>query len=176
MNFKAAKKYFIKKHIEKHLKEPFPKNEISDFKTVGVLVNAEEFENTELFTGLIDALEILNKDLKLIMYREEKRNLPTFEQNKFSSKDFTWNGILNKPAIEEFLDREYDIFIGYYSKKNPYLDYVTSKAKAQLKVGLQGSDKRLFDIIFKIEIKNYAVFEQELAKYINIFKNKKQAI
>ncbi len=173
MNFKSVKKYFLRKHIEKHLKEPYPKNEISDFKTVGVLLNAEEFENTELFSGLIEALKILNKDLKLIIYKEEKRNLPTFEQNKFSSKEFTWNGILNKPAIEEFLDREYDIFIGYYSKKNPYLDYVTSKAKAQLKVGLQGSDKRLFDLIFKIEINNFAVFKQELAKYISIFKNKK---
>lgn len=174
MNFKSVKKYFLKKHIEKHLKDPFPKNEISDFKTVGVLVNVEEFENTDLFSGLIEALQILNKDLKLILYREEKRNLPTFEQNKFSSKDFSWNGILNKPAVEEFLDRDYDIFIGYYSKKNPYLDYVTSKAKAQLKVGLKGADKRLFDIIFKIEVKNYAVFEQELAKYIRIFKNKKE--
>ncbi|MCR9182402.1 MAG: hypothetical protein NXH73_05700, partial [Flavobacteriaceae bacterium] len=88
MNFKALKKYFLKKQIEKHVKEPFSKNEIIGFKTVGVLVNAEEYENTESFTGLIEALKILNKDLKLIVYREEKRNVPTFEQNKFSSKDF----------------------------------------------------------------------------------------
>lgn len=176
MNFKALKKYFLKKQIEKHLKEPFPKKSKLEFKTVGVLVNAEEFENTEQFNGLIKSLEILNKDLKLIFYKEEKRNLPTMEQNKYSSKDFTWNGTLNKPAVEEFLDREYDIFIGYYSKKNPYLDYATSKAKAPLKVGLQGADTRLFDIIFKIEIKNYAVFEQELTKYIKIFKNKKETV
>ena len=176
MNFKFVKKYFLKKQIEKLLKEPFPKNEISNFKTVGVLVNAEEFDDTELFSGLIEALKILNKDLKLIICKEEKRNLPTFEQNKFSSKDFTWNGTLIKPAVQEFLDREYDIFIGYYSKKNPYLDFVTAKAKSQLKVGLQGADKRLFDIIFKIEIKLYAVFEQELAKYIQIFKNKTEVL
>ncbi|MEX0997685.1 MAG: hypothetical protein WDZ45_11600 [Flavobacteriaceae bacterium] len=176
MNFKALKRYFLKKQIEKHLKTPFPKSETSSFKTVGVLINTEEFENTEVFAGLIDVLGILNKDLKLMIYREEKRNVPTFEQNKFSSKDFTWNGVLNKPAVEEFLDRKYDIFIGYYSKKNPYLNYVTSKAKAQLKVGLKGADARLFDIIFKIEIKQYAVFEQELAKYIGIFKNKKQTV
>lgn len=174
MIFKTVKKYFLKKHIEQHLKEASQKSQSSGFKTVGVLVNAEEFENTDAFLGLMKALEILNKDLKLIIYREEKRNLPTFEDNKFSSKDFTWNGILNKPGVEEFLDREYDIFIGYYSKKNKYLDYVTSKAKAGLKVGLKGSDKRLFDIIFKIDINQYPVFEQELAKYIRIFKNKKQ--
>lgn len=176
MNFKALKKYFLKKQIEKHLKDPFPKKVISEFKTVGILVNEKEFENTELFNGLIKSLDILNKDLKLIVYKEEKRNLPTLEQNKYSSKDFTWNGTLNKPAVEEFLDREYDIFIGYYSTKNPYLDYATSKAKAQLKVGLQGADKRLFDIIFKIKIKKYVVFEQEIAKYIKIFKNKKETI
>lgn len=174
MNFKTLKKYFLKKQIEKHLKEPFSKNEISVLNTVGVLVNFEEFENTDVFLGLQKALEILNKDLKLIIFKEEKRNLPTFEQNKYSSKDFNWNGILNKPAIEEFLDREYDLYIGYYSKESPYLDYVSSKAKANLKVGLQGADERLFDIIFNIQINQYATFEQELAKYIRIFKNKKQ--
>lgn len=176
MNFKAVKKYFLKRSIEKHLKEPFPKKENSDFKTVGVLVNAKEFEKTELFNGLEETLKILNKDLKLILYFEENENPHTLEQNKFSSKDFTWKGTLNKPEIEEFLDREYAIFIGYYTKQNPFLDYVTSIAKSQLKVGLEGADKRLFDIIFKIDIKNYAVFEQELAKYISIFKNKKEKV
>jgi len=176
MNFKTLKRYFLKKQIEKQIKTPFTKGETSSFKTVGMLVNTEEFENTESFTGLINALGIFNKDLKIMIYREEKRNLPTFEQNKFSSKDFSWKGVLTKPAVEEFLDRKYDLFIGYYSRKNPYLDYVTSKAKAPLKVGLKGADKRLFDIIFKIEIKQYAVFEQELAKYIEIFKNNKQTV
>lgn len=174
MNFKTVKKYFLKRQIEQHLKEASPGTQNTRFKTVGVLVNVEEFENTEVFSGLIKALEILNKDLKLILYKEEKRNLPTFEHNKFSSRDFTWNGTLNKPGIEEFVDRKYDIFIGYYSKSNKYLDYVTSKIHADLKVGMGGTDKRLFDIIFKIDIEQYPVFEQELAKYIRIFKNKKQ--
>tara|TARA_R110000850_G_scaffold277086_1_gene422467 strand:- start:217513 stop:218043 length:531 start_codon:yes stop_codon:yes gene_type:complete len=174
MNFKAVKKYFLTRQIEQHLKEATPGTQNSSFKTVGILVNAEEFENTEIFSGLIEALEILNKDLKLIIYKEEKRNLPTFDHNKFSSKDFTWNGSLNKPGIEEFVDRKYDIFIGYYSKKNKYLEYITSKINADVKVGLRGADKRLFDIIFKIGIKEYPVFEQELAKYIRIFKNKKE--
>lgn len=174
MNFKAVKKYFLKRHIEQHLKEASSALQNSGFKTVGVLVNAEEFDNKEIFYGLIEALEILNKDLKLIVYKEEKRNLPTFDQNTFSSKDFTWNGILHKPGIEEFLDRKFNIFIGYYSKQNKYLDYITSKINADLKVGLSGADQRLFDIIFKIDIQEYSVFEQELAKYIRIFKTKKQ--
>lgn len=176
MKFKSLKKYFLKKQIERQLNEVIPKSNSSGFKTVGVLINIEEFDKPEVFFGLIKALEILNKDLKLIFYREEKRNVPTFEQNKFSSKDFAWNGVVKKPAVDEFLDKEFDIFIGYYSIKNPYLDYVTSKVKSPLKIGFQGADKRLLDIIFNIKINDYAVFEQELVKYIGIFKNKKASL
>jgi hypothetical protein len=171
MNFKALKKYFLKKQIEKHLKENVSDKNFDDLKTVGLLVNAHEFENLDAFNSLVNSLEIFNKDLKLIFYKEEKRSLPTFEQNNFSSKDFNWKGVLNKPAIEEFLDREYDLFIGYYSKKNSYLDYITSRAKAKLKVGLNHKEDRLFDIVFKIKAKEFSLFEEELAKYINILKN-----
>jgi hypothetical protein len=171
MNFKALKKYFLKKQIEKHLKENVSFKNLGELKTVGVLVNAHEFEDLEAFNNLVDSLEILNKDLKLIFYKEEKRSLPTFEQNNFSSKDFSWKGVLEKPAIEEFLDREYDLFISYFSKRNIYLDYITSRAKAKLKVGLNQKDDRFFDIVFKLKVTEFSLFEQELAKYIKIFKN-----
>lgn len=173
MNFKALKKYFLKKQIEKHLKENVSDKNFSELRTVGLLVNAHEFENLDAFNGLVNSLEILNKDLKLIFYKEEKRSLPTFEQNNFSSKDFDWKGVLTKPAIEEFLDREYDLFIGYYSRKNSYLDYITSRAKAKLKVGLLHKDDRFFDIVFKLKVNELSLFQKELAKYIKIFKNNK---
>jgi hypothetical protein len=176
MNFKALKKYFLKKQIKKHLKENVSDKNFSELRTVGLLVNTHEYENLEAFNGLVKSLEILNKDLKMIFYKEEKRNLPTFVQNNFSSKDFNWKGVLTKPAIEEFLDREYDLFIGYYSKKNSYLDYITSRAKAKLKVGLiQEEEDKFFDIVFKLKVNEFSLFEKELAKYIKIFKyNKKQ--
>lgn len=173
MNFKALKKYFLKKQIEKHLKENISDKNLNGLKTVGILVNAHEFENMEAFNSLVNSLEILNKDLKLIFYKEEKRNLPTFEQNNFSSKDFNWKGVLTKPAIEEFLDREYDLFIGYYSKRNSYLDYITSRTKAKLKVGLKHKDDRFFDIVFKVKTSEFSLFEKELAKYIKILTNNK---
>lgn len=176
MILKTVKKYFLKKQLEKHLKNGFSKQQTGKFKTIGVLVNTQEFEDVDSFNSLIQSLEILNKDLKLVIYKEEKKNLPTLEQNKFSSKDFSWNGILTKPAIIEFLDREYDLFIGYYSKKNSYLDFVASKAKSPLKVGVEGADSRIFDLIFKIKIKGYTLFEHELTKYVNIFQNKKTAV
>lgn len=170
MNFKALKKYFLKKQIEKHLKDNVSDKNLDELKTVGILVNAHEFENLEAFNSLVQSLEIFNKDLKLIFYKEEKGSLPTFEQNNFSSKDFNWKGVLNKPAIEEFLDREYDLFIGYYSKKNSYLDYVVSRVKSKLKVGLKHKDERFFDIMFKLKPTDYKTFEHELAKYIHIIK------
>jgi|SRR5690606_613962 len=173
MKFKFVKNYYLKKAIDRQVKDRENQHIESEFKTVAVLVDIEEFEKKDAFNSLIESLEILNKDLKVVCYSESESKVPMFEQNIFSSKDFSWKGDFNNPAVDEFCQRHYDIFIGYYNKKNQFLDYIASKVSAALKIGFDKPDFRIFDIAFKMDIKNYAVFETELVKYINIFKKNK---
>lgn len=174
MKIKFIKNYYLKKAIFQQIKEREMHHRTMEYKTVAVLVNVEEFEKKDAFFSLVESLGILNKDLKIVCYSESESKVPMFEQNIFSSKDFSWKGDFNNPAIEEFYQREYDIFIGYYNKSNQFLDFVASKVSATLKIGFDKPDAELFDIIFRMELKNYSVFEKELVKYINIFKKNKE--
>ncbi len=169
---KIIKKYFLKKRIKKNKQSDPIIVDQNGYKTVGVLLHADEYDKKESFLGLISGLDLLNKDIKIIVYNESEMSLPTFDQNTFSSMDFKWNGSLNKPAIEEFLNRQYDIFICYYSKSNHFLDYITTRIQAKLRIGLDIANQQFYDIVFKIEPSQYAIFEKELIKYIQIINNK----
>lgn len=176
MNFKFLQEYHLKKGIEKHLKSRDGTRVDANFKTVGVLLNLEQYPNKERFVALAEHLEILSKDLKIIYYNEENSKIPVFEQNIFSPKNFSWKGDFMNPAIEEFLQRDYDIFVGYFNTKNLYVNYIASRVKAGLRIGFSKADNRIFDFLFKMDIRDYELFEKEFIKYINIFKKTNIAI
>jgi len=168
MILKILRKKFLEREIKKGLKNRLPIHEGRPLRTLGVVINAMEFKQVEVFENLANVLHILNKDIKIIYYKEENINLPTLEQNSFTPKDFNWKGLMTKPAILEFLDREYDVFICYSSADSVFIDFIVSQAKATLKVGLDGANAALFDLIFKIKTNQYALFEKELTKYLQI--------
>lgn len=176
MNFRFFKKYQIYQAIEKNLKKreilPFT----GEFKTVGILLNLDQYDGKENLARLTESLGILSKDLKIICYTEKQSRLPVFEQNFFTPKDFSWNGTFNNPAIEEFLQREYDIFIGYFDSRNYYIDYVASQVRAALNIGFTDSDQRMFDFLFKMNLTDFSLFEKEFVKYIQIFRKNTLAI
>ncbi len=168
MILKTLKRRFLKSSVERTQKKRLPIHKGRSFKTVGVIVNSIENNTLEGFETLANSLQILEKDLKIIYHKEVVKNLTTLGENSFTQKDFSWNGTLSNPALFEFLDREYDVLIGYSSQKNMYVDYVVSHAKATIKVGLDGGNSNLYDLIFKIKSKDYALFEKELVRYLQI--------
>lgn len=172
MIVKTIRKKFLEREVKKGLKNRLPIHEGRPLRTLGIVINAMEFKQVEAFENLANVLNLLNKDVKIIYYIEENINLPTLEQCTFTPKDFNWKGLMTKPAILEFLDREYDVFICYSSADSVFIDFIVSQAKAALKVGLDGANAALFDLIFKINTNQYALFEKELAKYLQIINHK----
>ncbi len=168
MILKTLKRRFLKSSVERTQKERLPIHEGRSFKTVGIVVNSLETNSLEGFETLADSLQILEKDLKIIYHTEAVKNRTDLGQNSFTSKDFSWNGTLSNPSLSEFLDREYDVLIGYSSQKNMFMDFVVARAKATLKVGLDGGNTNLYDLIFKIKSSEYPLFEKELVKYLQI--------
>ncbi|PKP25000.1 MAG: hypothetical protein CVU03_10030 [Bacteroidetes bacterium HGW-Bacteroidetes-2] len=168
MILKTLRKKFLEKEVKKRWKNRLPIHEGRPFRTLGIVINTIEFNNVDAFENLANALQILNKDLKIIYFTEENANLSSLEQNSFTTKDFSWNGLMKNPAILEFLDREYDVFICYSSIDSVFIDFIVSQAKATLKVGLDGANAALFDLIFKIKTNQYSLFEKELTKYLQI--------
>jgi len=168
MILKTLKTRFLKRSVDRMQKKRLPIHEGRALRTVGIVVNSIENNTLEGFETLANSLHILEKDLKIIYHSETTKNLTTLGQNSFTSKDFSWNGTFVNPVLSEFLDREYDVLIGYSSQKNKFIDFVVSHGKATLKVGLDSGNANLYDLIFKIKSNDYALFEKELVKYLQI--------
>jgi|SRR5690554_3589442 len=173
MILKTIQKRLLRNSITKNQNKRISMPETGSLKTVAVLVNCMEINDLDCFLRLTDALQIAEKDLKIIYYCQEKDELPSMRQDRFYPNEFSWKGTVLNPLVKEFLDREYDLLIGYYTHENILLHTISALAKASLKVGLKGSDEKLFDLIFDVKSENFKAFEEELVKYTGIiFKHK----
>lgn len=176
MILKTIKTNALKRSIEKNIVENQTSKTLSQLSHVLVVVNAVEFQDFEKLNALPKVLNIPVKNFKIITFTESNNELANQENGHFTNKDFNWLGNLNSLVLKDLLAKNYDLFIGYYSKKNPYLDYLSSIVNACLKVSFEGVDQRIFDIIFKTNSTNYTVFETELKRYIQILSPKMKSL
>ena len=76
-------------------------------------------------------------------------------------------GNLNGKDSLEFISFEYDILINFF-KNNKFLTLLSSKTKANFRVGFDSVDSELNDLIFSQQIIKYADFKSELIKYLKM--------
>ena len=85
-----------------------------------------------------------------------------------TDKDLGWNGTIENGFVSEFVDREYDVLINYYTDDKLVLKILTARTNARIKVGFPSVDAKLNDLIFDTPIKNFDVFKTELKKYLKV--------
>ena len=86
----------------------------------------------------------------------------------FSDKDLGWKANIENSYALEFLNREYDLLVNYYTDEKLLLQLMTLKTKARLKVGFGRVDKNLNDLILNTPIKDFQTFKKELRKYLRV--------
>lgn len=162
----------IKKQTERILKTRDTSQINSKLITLGFMVDEVLMTDFDRLYDYHKKLELHPKDVKVFSFLEVKRKLPSIRQNQLNNKDFTWRGELQNTSAIEFLDTPFDILIGMYEGKNLFLDYLVARSKAHFKVGFQGSDERLFDLILNVEPSDLSLVESELKKYVGILNKK----
>ena len=158
------KRQFKKILLEKENNRIVSQKEI---KTVGILTT-DEISN---WVNVIDEVEkLLNlRNAKMYSFRLHKKQYE-FSYKHFSEKDFGWNGNINQPNFKSFIEEPFDLLIGYFSKKNLYLENAVLHSKATFKVGISKVNQQLYDIeIAEVPIKTDK-FLLELKKYLKILK------
>jgi len=165
---------FQQKSIKKGIDRSIIKNNISTLnaplRTLGVIVNSDEFRDQEKFYELAKELGLQRKDVKIITFEYLKKKAPSLKNNIVTNKDFNIRGAITNNNVLEFLDREYDAVIGYYSIENQYLDSLMAKVKSKFSIGIKGMDDRLFDLILSVNASDFESFKKELIKYFTILK------
>ncbi len=137
-------------------------------KSVGVIVDLDKFPNAEAFYEFVDLFELRPNAVKIIGYKNYYDKNSPYATPIFSDKDLGWNGEIQNGYALEFLSREYDLLINYYTQKNLMLQLMTIKTKARIKVGFAEVDKTFNDIILDATIKDFDVFKKEMKKYLHV--------
>ena len=166
--FKNLKLKKIKKQTDKNLIKRDLSQVNAPLKTLGFLIDDGTFQDLETLFEYSKLLGLQRKDVKVFSFVEFKKKAPSLLQDQISNKDFSWDGIIHNKNAREFLDKPFDVIVGYYNGKHEFLDLMVSESKAKFKVGGLGADDRLFDLLIAIDINKTEVFKAELKKYLTV--------
>lgn len=159
------KKSFIQKRFKKLLKEKEESRVVcnEEVYTVGIIASVEITKWMKIQDDVERILGLGN--IRIFSYRPyDKMDVPSYKF--FTEKDFNWKGEPKRPAFKSFLEEPHDLLIGYFNKKNLYLENAVLHSKAKFKVGFAKVNPQLYDM----EIAEYPTkidsFLSELKKYL----------
>lgn len=166
--FEKLKRKSLRKITERHIAQRDLSQLNAPLTTLGFVVDEMAFQDFEKLYDFSQFLGLQRKDVKIFSFLEVKKKTPTLRQNQINNKDFGWKGeILNQNA-QEFLSIPFDVLIGYYQGNHEFLDLMVSVSKAKFKVGFEGADDRLYDLLMAFAPSQTEAFKVELKKYLEI--------
>ncbi|HBC05359.1 MAG TPA: hypothetical protein PKH16_14800 [Aequorivita sp.] len=165
---KKVKHHSLKKHTEKNLTERDISERNTSLKYLGFLVDEAFFDDFEMLYGFGKELGLQRKDVKLFTFVETRRKIPSLRQNQITNKEFTWRGEIHNQNAQEFLDFPFDVLIGFYKGKHEFLGAMVAQSKAKFKIGFNGADERLFDLLLAVDLQKPEAFKSEVKKYLKI--------
>ncbi|WP_310993200.1 DUF6913 domain-containing protein [Aequorivita marina] len=167
---KKVKHSLIKKQTEKNILERDVSQRNAPLESLGFLVDEAFFNDFEMLYGLGKELGLKEKDVKVFTFVETRRKIPSLRQNQITNKEFSWRGEIKNQNAKEFLDFPFDVLIGLYSGKHEYLSAMVAHSEAKFRIGFNGADERLYDLLVAVDPKNSERFKKEIKKYLQIFK------
>ncbi len=155
------------KYLKSELNNPPPSIERNKgISSVGCIVDLDKFDNANVFFELMDEFSLRPNAVKVIGYKSYYDKNSPYSTPVFSDKDLGWGGAIENSYALEFLSREYDLLVNYYTEENLLLKLMTLKTKARIKVGFGEVDKNLNDLILNTSMEDFKTFKQELKKYL----------
>jgi hypothetical protein len=136
--------------------------------SVGIIVDMDTFDHTESFYDFIEEYKLRPNAVKIIGYKGYYDKNSPYSTPVFSDKDLGWNGNIENSYALEFLSREYDLLVNYYTQDNLMMQLMTIKTKARINVGFAALDRSFNDLILEADLQDYKTFKNELKKYLQV--------
>ncbi|HUH27021.1 DUF6913 domain-containing protein [Gelidibacter sp.] len=168
MILKAFKEKSNQKFLSKLLSSKNSAISSNKIQSIGVIIDAAEFSDAEVFKNLFHEMGIQLPKIKIVVFVEDEKKTERLWGNYFSKKDFGWRANIKHAELKTFLETEFDALLGFYKTDALELKMATALSKANFKIGLSGIDDRLFDFILDVGINDFEVFKIELKKYLTI--------
>ncbi len=160
-----------RKHLEEELERPaIVVSRKKGIAAIGCIVDVDAFSNAETFYELIDDFSLRPNAIKIIGYKRDFDKNSPYAIQMFTDRDLGWKGKIENGYVLEFLGREYDMLINYYTDDNLMMKLLSVRTPARLKVGLGSVDSKINDLILNTQLDDFHTFKAELKKYLKILK------
>ncbi len=170
MILKGLKRNALKKSIESYIKKRKPQfKEVSSIKSLAVLIDASQSVNVLSVVKLANELGVKSERLKVMGYKEDQKEISDDKDAAYyNDRSFGMSGAVKSNSLNEFINKDYDVLINFYSESKLELDYVAAASKAKFKVGFAEIDNRINDLVIGSANQNTNLFISELKKYLKI--------
>lgn len=159
---RAAKKSLLTSLEEKQLGLSFK------VKHVRVLLDSSLEIEQQFFNELAKAFGIPPVNVSVFAFRASKEIEKQYA-HFFDLEEVTYFGKF-EGDLALICEKEVDLQINYFNRKDLYMEWVSSHAKKKLSVGFSSVDQRLNDLIFDFSPTDKVTFKKELVKYLTILK------
>ena len=162
------KDFFLKRILKNSLHNVKSSTLGTPIQTVGLLIDESYFLEKDNLVKELIANGIIEKNIKVIAYRDKLKKNEIYSQPTFGMKHLNWKTEIINPEVNGFIIEKFDLLISYYDVEKAILLNVTHKSNAHFKVGFSSIDKRLNHLMINTNAENYKVFAQELFRYLRI--------
>lgn len=170
MFIKYIKGLSVKKLLKSTLKHANINTFSTPIQTVGIIIDESYFKSKEQLKQLIIQNGIKENNIKILTFKDKIKSSNVHDESTFSNKNMNWKGVFKKDFINEFINTPFDILISYYDVEKAPLLVITHNSRANFKVGISKVDIRLNHLMINTTVENYAIFTEELFKYLKILK------
>lgn len=158
------------KFIEDELKKNRPFSEKKGVSSIACVVDMDNYPNAEAFESLRESLKLKPNAVHVIGFKRNEDKNGMFSIPFVTTRQLGWNGSIENGDFSEFVGRDYDVLINYYTDDKLMLKLMSAKVNARIRVGLQEADNEFNDLIFDCQLNDFKTFSSELKKYLKILK------
>ena len=141
----------------------------SRIRSVGALADIDLFRNYDFTRKLVESFGLAPNQVQVALVDPSGRNQNTLDAPEaFSEDSFGLYGKIKNPALEDFVEKEFDILVNYSGTDWVFTEVILTRSRAKLKAGFDGDDGEWQDIAIKIPGNKMDTFHEELVKYLRI--------
>jgi len=172
MNLKIVKKKFLLKYLKSNVRTRGldTLDSLHKISKVGILAESDLFETYDFTKNLSTNFGLDKNDFDIILYQNSKRIENLDNYHYFSEKDFGMFGNILGNDLKKFMNTKFDLLINYCTHEDIFSEMLCIKSKAKLVAGFKNETYDNYDISIKIESNKIDTFNEELTKYLQIFK------
>ncbi|MCB0475017.1 MAG: hypothetical protein KDC69_05035 [Flavobacteriaceae bacterium] len=171
MSISGFKRKTIQKSYDNHLKHAGKavKKMPESIRHIGILADSRLFGSYDISRNLSQKLNVESKNFEIIIFENLKDDFVTQHYNTFNENDFGMFGKIKAQNVSGFIASEFDLLINYSNQSSLFMNMVALLSKARFKVGFANEELHdLYDFMIAVEGNKIDVFNDELAKYLQI--------